>query len=153
VGLILGKLAPYLALGLVEMTVILAIMRVGFAVPIQGSLLFLYGAAIVYLFALLSLGLFLSTRTTNQMQAQQLSMLFILPSVFLSGYIFPLSGMPAPLRWLGQLMPATHMIAIMRGVVLRHAGIADLIPNMLALAAISVVLVTLSVVTFRKITA
>jgi ABC-2 type transport system permease protein len=153
VGLILGKLAPYLALGIVEMTVILAIMRWGFAVPIQGSLLFLYGAAIIYLFALLSLGLFLSTRTTNQMQAQQLSMMFILPSIFLSGYIFPVSGLPAPLRWLGQLLPATHMIAIMRGAVLRHAGVIDLVPNILALGAISVVLVTLSVASFKKITA
>jgi ABC-2 type transport system permease protein len=150
-GLMLGKLGPYLVVGLVEMALVLSAMRFGFAVPIRGSVLFLFAMALVYLLALLSMGLFLSTRAQNQAQAFQMAQMFLLPSIFLSGYIFPSSGLPAPLYWLGQLLPATHMIVIMRGVVLRDAGFLDLLPNVLAMAAMTVVLVGLSVRNFKKI--
>ncbi len=149
-GLMLGKLAPYLFVGFVEMVLILLAMRFVFAVPIRGNLVFLFVMALVYVFALLALGLFISTRSDTQAQAQQLAQLFLLPSIFLSGYIFPASGLPRPLWAIGRLLPATHMIAIMRGVVLRDAGVRELLPNVLALVAISVVLVSLSVRKFRK---
>jgi ABC-2 type transport system permease protein len=150
-GLMLGKLGPYLFIGLGEMALILLIMRFGFSVPIRGNLIFLFGMAIIYLFALLALGLFVSTRAQSQSQAQQLAQMFLLPSIFLSGYIFPAEGLPAILRWLGKLLPATHMVSIMRGVVLRDAGPVELLPNVLALVAISIVLVWLSVRRFAKI--
>jgi ABC transporter DrrB family efflux protein len=150
-GLMLGKLAPYLLIGVGEMCIILLAMRFGFDVPIRGNLLFLFGMALVYLFALLSLGLFISTRAQSQAQAQQMTQMFLLPSIFLSGYIFPAAGLPFVLRWVGRIMPATHMIEIMRGVILRDAGPLDLLPNVLALVAISVVMVTLSVRRFRKV--
>lgn len=152
-GLMLGKLAPYLIVGLVEMTMILTAMRFGFGVPIRGSLLFLFGMAVVYLFALLSMGLFISTRAQTQSQAQQMAQFFLLPSIFLSGYIFPAAGLPFVLKWIGRFLPATHMIEIMRGVVLRNAGPLELLPNVLALVAISAVMVAMSVRNFRKFTA
>jgi ABC-2 type transport system permease protein len=149
-GLMLGKLAPYLIIGLGEMAMILSAMRFIFDVPISGSLLFLFVMALVYLFALLSMGLFISTRAQTQAQAQQMAQFFLLPSIFLSGYIFPVAGLPFVLKWIGRVLPATHMVEIMRGVVLRNAGPMELLPNVLALLAISVTMVTLSVRQFRK---
>ncbi len=150
-GLMLGKLAPYLIVGVFEMALVLFIMRFGFAVPIRGSLLFLFAMAFIYLFALLALGLFISTRAETQAQAQQQAQMFFLPSIFLSGYIFPAAGLPMPLYVIGRFLPATHMIEIMRGVVVRDAGPRELLPNVLALVAISVVLVWASVRRFQKV--
>jgi ABC-2 type transport system permease protein len=152
-GLMLGKLGPYLFIGLGEMGMILAAMRYGFDVPIRGNLLFLFGMAIIYLFALLALGLFVSTRTTTQSAAQQMAQMFLLPSIFLSGYIFPREGLPFLLKAVGLVLPATHMVAIMRGVVLRNAGFLELLPNVLAMVAISFGLVAMSVRRFRKVAA
>ena len=151
-GLVLGKLAPYLFIGLVEMAGILTAMRFGFDVPIRGNLLFLFGMAIVYLFALLFMGLFISTRAATQAQAQQMAQFLILPSIFLSGYIFPSAGLPIVLWAIGRVLPATHMVEIMRGVVLRDAGPMDLLPNVLSLMAMSIVLVWASVRRFQKVT-
>ena len=150
-GLMLGKLAPYLFVGLGEMALILLAMRFGFGVPIRGNLVFLFGMALVYLFALLALGLFVSTRAKTQAEAQQMAQMFLLPSIFLSGYIFPFAGLPWPLKAIGEILPATHMVEIMRGVVLRDAGPGELMPHVLALALISTVLVALSVRNFRKV--
>lgn len=152
VGLVLGKLAPYLVIGIVEMAMILGIMRFGFDVPIEGSLLFLFATAVVYLFALLALGLTISMRAQTQMQAQQMAQMLLLPSIFLSGYIFPVAGLPQVLYWIGRALPATHMIDVMRGAVLRSAGPWDLLPSLLALGAISFVLVWISVRRVRKLT-
>jgi ABC-2 type transport system permease protein len=151
VGLMLGKVAPYLVVGVAEMTLILIAMRFGFQVPIRGNLVFLFAMALVYLFALLSLGLFLSTRATTQAEATQMAQMFMLPSFMLSGYIFPMAGLPPVLYVIGTLLPATHMIEIMRGVVLRDAGPLELLPHVLALVAMSVILVTLSVRSFRRV--
>ena len=91
-------------------------------------------------------------RAQTQMQATQMSQMLLLPSIFLSGYIFPVAGLPKVLYWIGRGLPATHMIDVMRGAVLRSAGPWDLLPSLLALAAISVVLVTLSISRVRKLT-
>jgi ABC-2 type transport system permease protein len=147
----LGKLGPYLFVGLGEMALILFAMRFGFGVPIRGNLVFLFGMALIYLFALLALGLFVSTRAKTQAEAQQTAQMFLLPSIFLSGYIFPFEGLPLPLKAIGEILPATHMVSIMRGVVLRNAGPAELMPHVLALMLISTVLVALSVRSFRKV--
>jgi ABC-2 type transport system permease protein len=151
IGLMLGKVAPYLLVGIAEMILILTAMRFGFSVPIRGSLVFLFGMAIVYLFALLSLGLYLSTLASTQAQAMQMVQFFMLPSFMLSGYIFPMAGLPPILYAIGYMLPATHMIEIMRGVVLRDAGPVEMLPHVLALAAMSAILVTLSVRRFRRV--
>jgi drug efflux transport system permease protein len=151
-GLVFGKLAPYLLIGLAEMALILLVMRWGFRVPINGSILFLFLTAIIYLFALLALGLTISMRAQTSMQAMQMSQMLLLPSIFLSGYIFPVAGLPRVLYWIGRALPATHMIDVMRGAVLRSAGPLDLLPSLLALAAISTLLVWFSVRRVRKLT-
>jgi len=152
IGLVLGKLAPYLVIGIVEMALILVLMRWGFDVPIEGSLVFVFATAVMYLFALLALGLTISMRAQTQMQATQMSQMLLLPSIFLSGYIFPVAGLPRVLYWIGRALPATHMIDVMRGAVLRSAGPWEMLPSLLALAALGVVLVTLSISRVRKLT-
>ncbi|MDX2087954.1 MAG: ABC transporter permease [Kofleriaceae bacterium] len=152
VGLVLGKLAPYLVIGIVEMAMILLIMRWGFGVPIRGSLLFLFLTAVLYLFALLALGLTISMRAHTQMQATQMAQMLLLPSIFLSGYIFPVAGLPKVLWAIGRALPATHMIDVMRGAVLRSATPFDMLPSLLALAAISVVLVAIAIRGVRRLT-
>ena len=150
-GLMLGKLAPYLFVGIAETAGILTAMRWFFDVPIRGNLVFLFAMAVVYLFALLSLGLFISTRAETQAQAQQMAQFLFLPSIFLSGYIFPTAGLPVVLRAIGRIFPATHMVEIMRGVVLRDAGPRELVPNVLALVAMSTILVWASARRFKKV--
>lgn len=152
VGLVLGKLAPYLVIGVVEMGLVLSLMRFGFSVPIEGSILFIFVMAVVYLLALLALGLFISMRAQTQMAAQQMAQMLLLPSIFLSGYIFPVAGLPRVLYWIGRMLPATHMIDVMRGAVLRSAGPWEMLPSCLALLAISTVLITLSIRRVRKLT-
>jgi ABC-2 type transport system permease protein len=151
-GLMLGKLGPYLFVALLEFAMVLTLMRFVFSVPIAGSVFLLFTVALVYLFSLLSLGLLISTRAKTQTEALQMSQMSMLPSIFLSGYIFPFEGLPVVLKGIGLILPVTHMIAIMRGVVLRNAGIADLWPHMAALAGTSLVLVFLASRSIHKVT-
>jgi ABC-2 type transport system permease protein len=152
-GLMLGKLFPYLVFSLLEMTLVLLAMRFGFRVPIRGSVVVLYVLALFYLGSLLSLGLLISSRAETQMEAQQLGQLLFLPGIFLSGYIFPFEGLPIVLRAIGLCFPVTHMIAIMRGVVLRDASLADLWPHVAALLAMSAILLWLGSRSIHKVAA
>lgn len=149
-AVVVGKLVPYLVLAVVQLQIILALMVFVFRVPIHGSLLLLEALAIVYLFALLALGLMVSSRAKTQAEAMQRSMGVLLPSVLLSGYIFPIAALPGPIQALAQLIPATHFIAISRGIVLRDAGFLDLWQHVAALGAISFVLVLVSSRAFKK---
>jgi ABC-2 type transport system permease protein len=151
VGLMLGKVAPYMVVGLAETTLILIVMRFMFGVPIHGNLVFLYTMALVYIFACLSIGLYVSIGAQTQQQAQGTIQMFFLPSIFLSGYIFPSASLPTPLRYLGQLFPVTHFIEIMRGIVLRGAGPLDLMRPCVALVVISVSLIAMSVRRFKTV--
>jgi ABC-2 type transport system permease protein len=149
-AVVVGKLIPYLVLAYVQLMIILVLMTQVFRVPIHGSLALLLGLSVVYLLALLSLGLLVSSRAKTQAEAIQLAMTVMLPSVLLSGYIFPLSSLPAPIRAFSQILPATHFIAICRGIVLRAASFWDLWEHVAALAAISAVLVLASSRAFKK---
>ncbi|MEP7053469.1 MAG: ABC transporter permease [Pseudomonadota bacterium] len=153
VGMMLGKVVPYLFVGLADTAMILAIMRFGFGVPIRGSLIFLFGIMVLYLSALLALGLYISTTAATQQEAQQKVQMLFLPSIFLSGYLFPLNGMPIILQVVGQLLPTTHMVAIMRGIVLRNAGPLEMLPHLLCLVAFAVIMIWLSVRKVSKISA
>ena len=148
VAVVLGKLLPYLALGFVQLLMILALMTTVFRVPIHGSVPLLLALSIVYLFALLSLGLLISSWSNTQMEGIQIAQMFLLPSIMLSGYIFPLASLPAPLR--AKVLPATHFIAMSRGIIIRGAGLRDLWPNVVALLVIATVLVAGSTRAFRK---
>jgi ABC-2 type transport system permease protein len=150
VAVVLGKLLPYLALAFVQLLFILFLMTVIFRVPIHGSLPLLLALSTIYLFALLALGLLVSSRARTQMEAIQMAQMFLLPSVMLSGYIFPLSSLPAPLRVFAQILPATHFIAIARGIIIRGASFDDLWRSVAALLAIAALLVAGSTRPFRK---
>jgi ABC-2 type transport system permease protein len=147
---VLGKLLPYLALAFIQLLFILFLMTVVFRVPIHGSLGLLLGLSIVYLFALLALGLLVSSWARTQMEAIQIAQMFLLPSIMLSGYIFPLSSLPGPLRVFAQVLPATHFIAIARGIIIRGAAFGDLWHNVAALIVIAAVLLAGSTRAFHK---
>ncbi|HYQ04169.1 MAG TPA: ABC transporter permease [Polyangiaceae bacterium] len=150
-GLMLGKVAPYLFVALADTAMILGLMRFAFGVPIRGSLLLLFAIMVLYLSALLALGLYISTTAQTQQEAQQKVQMLFLPSIFLSGYLFPLNGMPIILQIIGQLLPTTHMVAIMRGIVLRDAGAVELLPHLLALVAFAVLMIWLSIRKVSKV--
>jgi ABC-2 type transport system permease protein len=113
---------------------------------------FLFGIMIVYLAALLAFGLFISIRAKTEMEAMQMAQMLVLPSIFLSGYIFPIKGMPFVLQAIGQVLPATHMVAVMRGIVLRDAGPGEMLGHVLALTVFAIVLVWASVRRVSKMT-
>lgn len=149
-GMMLGKIVPYLAIGFVMACGLFLFMRHMFQVPIAGSVTMLLGSTVLYLFALLSLGLLISTRAENQMQALQMTMAFILPTVFFSGFIFPRETMPAIFYWLGALLPTTYYIELLRGIILRGSTAADYLPNLAVLAAMSIALFGVCALRFRK---
>ena len=124
--LMTGKLLPYVAIGLVQTTLILAVGSLLFDVPVNGSLLDLYLAALLFIAATLTLGLVISTLAQTQFQAFQLAFFTVLPSILLSGFMFPFDGMPKVAQWLAQLLPLTHFTDMVRGIVLRGAPITDL---------------------------
>src|ERR1700746_695134 len=135
-GLLLGKLLPYLMIGFFELCMILTFMRFVFSVPIHGSVLLLALLSLPYIFVSLSLGILISSRAASQAEAMQLAFLPILPSVFFSGYIFPRETMPALFQPISYLIPATYFINITRGVILRGATLRHLWTDGLALFAI-----------------
>jgi ABC-type multidrug transport system permease subunit len=147
---VLGKLLPYVVLSYAQLLFVLVLMTTVFRVPVQGSVLLLFALSAVYLFSLVSLGLLVSSWSKTQMEATQVAQMFLLPSIMLSGYIFPLSSLPAPLRVIAQLLPATHFIKISRGIIIRGAGFWDLWPSVVALIVLAALLVAGSTRAFRK---
>jgi ABC-2 type transport system permease protein len=128
-GLMVGKMIPYGALGFLELCAILAVMRIVFQVPIHGSTLLLLLMSLPYILTLLGIGLVISTKAKTQAEAFQLSMGTVLPSVFLSGYIFLIENMPLFFQGISRVIPATYFIRILRGIILRGSTLAELWPN------------------------
>ncbi len=150
VELVLGKILPYVAIGYLQMSLVLVLGRYVFDVPIAGSLPLLFGLAALFIAANLALGLFFSTIAKTQQQAMQMSMFFVLPNILLSGFMFPFESMPAPARALGHVLPLTHFLRVVRGIVLKSSTARDLAPQVGWLAAILVALVLLASLRFRK---
>ncbi|MEY2601746.1 MAG: drug efflux transport system permease protein ybhF [Verrucomicrobiota bacterium] len=149
-GLMLGKLVPYLCIGMTMATILFLIMRFLFGVPIAGNVLAMMFATLIYVFALLSLGLLVATKAENQMQALQMSMVFMLPSVFFSGFVFPRETMPWIFRALGALLPATYFISLARAIILRGAHFFEYWPQLLILIVMSILLFAFCALLFRK---
>jgi ABC-2 type transport system permease protein len=149
-ALMLGKLVPYLCIGMSMAILLFMIMRFLFGVPIAGNVFAMLFATLVYVFALLSLGLLVATKAENQMQALQMSMTFILPSVFFSGFIFPRETMPWIFWAIGTILPTTYFISLMRGIILRGAHFFEYWPYLAILTVMSVVLFILCALRFRK---
>jgi ABC-2 type transport system permease protein len=148
--LLAGKLLPYVVIGLIQTTLILGVGRLLFGVPMVGSFLDLYLGALVFIAAALALGLFISTLAQTQFQAFQMAFVTMLPSILLSGFMFPFEGMPAFAQGLAQVLPLTHFNEIIRGITLRGATIGDMYVPLLKLVIFLVVMLSLAAARFRK---
>jgi ABC-2 type transport system permease protein len=148
--LMIGKVVPYIVIGLVQLALIIAVGRFLFKVPILGSILDLYLAAAVFIAANLALGLFVSTVVKTQFQAIQITFFVLLPSILLSGFVFPFDGMPRVVQYIGEVLPTTHFIRLTRGIMLRDAPLADMVQELLALALFTVVAMTAATIRFSK---
>jgi ABC-2 type transport system permease protein len=150
IEIVLGKIAPYVIMGYVQMTIILLAGRLIFHVPFQGSLPLLYALAFVFIAANLAIGLFFSTIARTQQQAMQMSFFFLLPNILLSGFMFPFEGIPRPAQIPALALPLTHFLRIVRAIALKGGGFEDIYAELIWLTAILGVLVTLSALRFRK---
>nr|WP_180164275.1 ABC transporter permease [Stenotrophomonas sp. SbOxS2]NYT97434.1 ABC transporter permease [Stenotrophomonas sp. SbOxS2] len=148
--LMVGKVLPYAAIGLLQTTLVLLLGTWLFEVPIRGSLLDVYLAAVLLVLANLALGLLISTRARSQFQAMQMTLFLFLPSILLSGFMFPFAGMPRPVQWLAEVLPLTHFLRLVRGIMLRGASLWELWPDALALLVFIVAMMTLAILRFRK---
>jgi len=148
--LMVGKIVPYILIGLIQLALIVGVGKLLFDVPIRGSVLDLYVAAAVFIAANLALGLMLSTIARSQFQAMQLTFFVLLPSILLSGFVFPFEGMPRIAQWLGEVLPTTHFIRLTRGIMLREAGVWELYAEVLALAAFTLVAMFFAIRRFSR---
>ena len=148
--LMIGKIAPYIVIGLVQLALIVGIGMLLFSVPIRGSIVDLYLAASVFIAASLSLGLFVSTAVKTQFQAMQMTVFYLMPSILLSGFMFPFDGMPRVAQWIGEILPTTHFIRLARGIMLRDASLSELSGELVPLAIFTLVAMTAAALRFSK---
>lgn len=148
--LMVGKVAPYVLIGYVQMTAVLALGWLVFDVPVRGNLGLLYVISLAFIVANLGLGLFFSTVARNQQQAMMLGFMFLLPNILLSGFMFPREAMPRFAEWLGLALPLTYYLDVLRGIILRESGIAVLWQETAVLCAFALLLITGSVVRFSR---
>ncbi len=149
-GLILGKLLPYALLGFTETLIVLCVMVYVFGVSINGSILLLLLLALLFLLCSLGMGLLVSTLAKTQVAAVMFAFMFMVPSILLSGFVFPRSEMPMEIYPISLIIPATYFIEILRGIVLRSAGFFDLLGPVAGLSICCVVILALSILRFRK---
>ena len=145
-----GKIIPYIVVGYVQVTVILLAARVLFQVPMVGNLGLLYLGALCFIAATLAVGITISTLATNQLQAMQMSFFFFLPSLLLSGFMFPFRGMPEWAQTLGQMLPLTHFLRVLRGILLKGNGFADVWPDLWPILAFGVVVMAFGAMRYRR---
>jgi ABC-2 type transport system permease protein len=150
VEVMLGKILPYLGVGFVQVALVLALGVLLFAVPIRGSLAELSVGTLPFLASMLAMGLVVSAVSRSQFQAMQLSFFFFLPSLLLSGFMFPFEAMPEAAQWIGSALPLTHYLRIVRGIVLKGASLASLGGELAAIGAFFAVALGIASLTFRK---
>lgn len=148
--LMIGKIIPYVAIGMLQLALILVVGDLLFRVPMRGSVVDLYLAATAFIAASLALGLLISTVARTQFQAMQMTIFLILPSILLSGFVFPFDGMPRFAQYLGEILPVTHFIRLTRGVMLRDAELMELAPDFYFLIGFSLVAMTAAALRFTK---
>ena len=149
-ALLLGKVIPFVIIAYLQMTNVLVLGRVVFQVPVRGSLVLLYALAGLFILAVLGIGLMISTFAKSQASAQQLALGLVMPSILLSGFIFPREAMPVIAQWLGGLLPITYFLEIVRGILLKGTGMDELWRPTLALAAFALVTLSIAVHRFAK---
>lgn len=150
VELMIGKILPYILIGVLQTGIILGLGRLVFDVPIQGSAAQILSATLLFITASLTLGLIISTIAKTQLQAMQMTVFVLLPSILLSGFMFPYDGMPEPAQWIAEALPATHFVRMIRAVVLRGAEVGQLVGDSLFLAGFTCVGMVVASLKFHK---
>ncbi len=145
-----GKIVPYVMIGLVQVTLVLLLARLIFSVPMQGNLGVLYLGVLLFIAANLTLGLTFSSLASNQLQAMQMTMFFFLPSILLSGFMFPFRGMPRWAQMIGEVLPLTHFLRIVRGVLLKGNAVADVLPETWPIVVFMTVVMLIGLRSFKS---
>jgi len=145
-----GKIVPYIAIGLVQATIILLAARYVFAVPFVGSVTALYGASLLFIACQLTVGITLSSLAQNQLQAMQFTFFYFLPNILLSGFMFPFRGMPEWAQWLGSVLPLTYFNRVVRGILLKGNDWPDLWPSLWPLAVFVLAVMGIAVKFYRR---
>ena len=145
-----GKIVPYVMIGLVQVTLVFAAARLLFEVPMEGSVVLLYAIVILFIAANLTLGITFSSIAKNQLQAMQMTFFFFLPSIILSGFMFPFRGMPDWAQTLGSLLPLTHFLVLVRGIMLKGNSFYDLLPQIWPIVAFMVVVILVGLRFYKR---
>jgi ABC-2 type transport system permease protein len=148
--LMLAKILPYIFIGLIQVTLVLLLGHALFKVPMRGSLLDVYQVSLLFIIANLAMGLMISTIVRNQFQAMQLTMFVLLPSILLSGFMFPFAGMPQLAQWIAEILPMTHFMRLIRGVVLRGADLQDMAKEVYILLGFILLAMSFAILRFKK---
>ena len=148
--LMAGKIAPYIVIGMIQVSIVLLVGALLFDVPIRGAILDVYAASLFFVMASLGLDLTISTIAKTQFQSIQLAIFIFLPQLLLSGFMFPFDGMPQIAQWIGLVLPLTHFVELIRGIVLRGAALRELDTHLYALAGFFAFAMTIAVLRFAK---
>lgn len=148
--LMIGKIVPYVFVGLIQLVIILGLGHIIFDVPFNGHMIQLLLGVLLFISASLTLGMLISTVAQTQLQAMQLTVFILIPSILLSGFMFPYEGMPVAAQWIAESLPATHFIRIIRGIVLRGATLTDLWPDLLWLTGFTIIGLIVAAKRFKK---
>jgi len=149
IEVMIGKLTPYVMVGIIQASLIITMARILFGVPMAGGWAALIVGLFLFIVGSLSLGFLVSTLARNQLQAMQMTFFYFLPSILLSGFLFPFRGMPIWAQWIGSVVPVTHMLRVVRGSMLKGVGLSDALPSIGALALFVVVVASLAVNRYR----
>src|SRR6516164_2015001 len=150
IEVMVAKIVPYIAIGYVQVVLIMAISAAVFGLPIRGSLLLLILALGLFIASNLALGFTFSTIATSQMQAMQLAQFTVLPSILLSGFMFPFYGMPVWAQWAGEIFPTTHALRVVRGILLKGSGATEILPELWPIAAFTLVVAAIAIWSYRE---
>jgi len=150
VEVIIGKIIPYIIVGYLQMGVIILASRYLFKVPMIGSLVLLLGVSLLFIAANLGVGVTFSTLARNQLQSVQMAFFFFLPSILLSGFMFPFRGMPVWAQYIGEMLPLTHFLRIVRGILLKGNSIQQILPNLWPIAVFLIIALTIGLTRYRR---
>lgn len=148
--LLLGKITPYVFIGFFSFCLVLLLGTAWFGVPVKGSAALLVSLSVLFLVTTLTLGIFISTVARTQLQAMQIAFAFILPSVLLSGFMFPRETMPVVIQWLGGIVPLTYFLEILRGIFLKGVGLEALWKDMIGMVVFFLLMISVAILRFRK---
>jgi ABC-2 type transport system permease protein len=149
IEVMIGKLTPFVMVGVIQATLIISMARLLFNVPMAGGWAALILGVFLFIIGSLSLGFLVSTVARNQLQAMQMSFFYFLPSILLSGFLFPFRGMPQWAQWLGTILPVTHMLRVIRGAMLKGVGIGEVLPSLGALTLFVLIVASVAIRQYR----